>query len=40
MLDGKPHEKGKVIWGDGTTLIGEFFNGKILNKDKVIVEFG
>ena len=40
MADEHPHERGKVIWDDGTTLIAEFFMGQLPKKDKVFIEMG
>ena len=28
-IDDQPNEKGKVIWEDGTTMIGQFFLGQL-----------
>lgn len=34
-VDDQPHEKGKVMWEDGTTLIGTFFLGQVAEHEKI-----
>jgi hypothetical protein len=37
-IDGQPHEKGKIVWEDGTTMLGQFFLGQMAENEKIYLK--
>lgn len=37
VVEGQPHEKGKLTWEDSTTLTGHFFLGQLAEGEKVTI---
>lgn len=38
-MERQPHERGKIVWEDGTSLTGQFFLGNLAESERIQVTF-